>query len=171
MIRGEGDAREISVESRDGRRVNVRVADRETAADLARLPDGRASVILPSGRQLTGRATAAESPEGSVDLRVGAIPVRLELADPLRALAGETDQGAAAAIEIRAQIPGRVVEVRVDEGEVVAAGATLLVLEAMKMQNEIRAGSNARVTSVQCAPGLTVEKGQILLRLENASVS
>ena len=171
VIRGAGDPAEVAVESRDGRRVNVRVGDTETAADLARLPDGRASVILASGRQLTGRATATGSPDGAVDLQVGAIPVLLDLADPLRALAGETDHGAAGASEIRAQIPGRVVEVRVEKGEVVAAGSTLLVLEAMKMQNEIRAGANARVTSVECAPGLTVEKGQILVRLETTPVS
>jgi biotin carboxyl carrier protein len=64
-----------------------------------------------------------------------------------------------------------VVEIRVAPGDVVAAGATLLVLEAMKMQNEIRSDSQARVETVECAPGQTVEAGALLIRLEPEPVA
>ena len=66
----------------------------------------------------------------------------------------------------RSQIPGRVVDVRVSAGDLVSAGTTLVVLEAMKMQNEIQAESDARVVAVLCAAGQAVEAGAILIRLE-----
>ena len=61
---------------------------------------------------------------------------------------------------------GRVIEVRVAAGDSVEAGTTMIVLEAMKMQNEIRAESSARVARVECAAGDPVEAGALLLRLE-----
>jgi len=56
--------------------------------------------------------------------------------------------------------------VRVAVGDCVSQGTTMIVLEAMKMQNEIRAESSARVTRVECAAGDPVEAGALLLRLE-----
>lgn len=156
---------DVAVETRDGRRITVRIADEETAADCAKLPGGRTTVILPSGRQLSGRATGRGA--GRVEAWNGARRVDLELVDPLENLAAESAQNSGGAKEIRAQIPGRVVEVRVSEGDQVAVGATLLVLEAMKMQNEIRAEAAARVVRVDCAPGQTVETGFLLVRLES----
>lgn len=127
------------------------------------------SVLLPSGRQLTGRATVR--PDGRVEAWIGARRVPVELSDPLRELAGDSADPAGRATEIRARIPGRVVEVRVAAGDQVAGGATLLVLEAMKMQNEIRVDRSARISSVECVSGQTVETGAILVRLEPAPES
>lgn len=157
---------DLTVESRDGRRLTVRIGDEEITADCAKLPGGRSTVILPSGRQLTGRAGRRD---GRFEAWNGARRVPLELADPLEALAAESARAPGAAREIRAQIPGRVVEVRVSAGDVVAAATTLLVLEAMKMQNEIRADAAARVVRVECSPGQTVDTGALLVRLEPES--
>ena len=71
--------------------------------------------------------------------------------------------GGARGEEIRAQIPGRVVEVSVKEGDRVAAGALLLVLEAMKMQNEIRASRAGIVDRVIVSAGQTVEGEALML--------
>jgi biotin carboxyl carrier protein len=161
--RKEGPA-ELTVDSRDGQKVTVDGPAGPTLADIAKLADGRRSVILPSGRQLTGRASS--QPDGRIEAWIGARRIQLELVDPLRNLAAESESAEGGAMEIRAQIPGRVVEVFITPGEVVAAGKTLLVLEAMKMQNEIRADSPARVAKVECAAGQTVETGALLVRLE-----
>ena len=67
--------------------------------------------------------------------------------------------------EVRAIIPGRVVGLSVVPGDAVVAGQQLLVVEAMKMQNELRAPRDGVVSSVAVAPGRTIEVGDLLLVL------
>ncbi len=67
--------------------------------------------------------------------------------------------------EVRATLPGLVVRVAVSPGDVVAAGDTLVTVEAMKMQNEIRAPHAGSVASVEVAPGQAIATGAILVRL------
>ena len=69
-------------------------------------------------------------------------------------------------IEVRATLPGLVVAIAVREGDVVATGATLLTIEAMKMQNEVRAPQAGRVAALAVAVGQAVTAGAPLLRLE-----
>ena len=69
-------------------------------------------------------------------------------------------------LEIRAIIPGRVASVAVTSGDIVEAGQTLLAVEAMKMQNELRAPRAGSVLRVQATTGATVEVGDILVVIE-----
>lgn len=68
-------------------------------------------------------------------------------------------------LEIRAIIPGRIVAVAVAPGDTVEAGQTLLAVEAMKMQNELRAPRAGTVTRVAAGAGATVELGDVLVVL------
>jgi biotin carboxyl carrier protein len=67
--------------------------------------------------------------------------------------------------EVRAIIPGRVVAVSVAPGDEVVAGQQLLVVEAMKMQNELRAPRAGTVASIATGTGRTIEVGDLLLVL------
>ena len=69
-------------------------------------------------------------------------------------------------MDVTANLPGLVVAVEAAEGSEVQAGDPLLTIEAMKMQNEVRAPRSGRVTAIAVAPGQTVGAGQLLLRLE-----
>jgi 3-methylcrotonyl-CoA carboxylase alpha subunit len=93
---------------------------------------------------------------------------RVELVDPLTHLAeaARGDAGRGGRQVIAAYMPGRVVAVAVAEGEAVEAGAPLVVLEAMKMQNEIQAERSGTVRKLHVAPGQAVEGGDPLLELE-----
>lgn len=71
-------------------------------------------------------------------------------------------------VPLRAPMPGLVVQVAVDEGEEVEAGDTVLIVEAMKMENELRAPAAARVKRLLAAPGDAVEKGQLLVEFAEA---
>ncbi len=73
--------------------------------------------------------------------------------------------GSGGPLEVRAIIPGRVVDVRVAADDTVEAGQALLVVEAMKMQNELRAPRAGTVTRVAVAAGSTVEVGDLLVVL------
>ena len=83
----------------------------------------------------------------------------------LRDRASRRTAGADAAgpLEVRASIPGRIVAVAVAEGDEVAADQGLVVLEAMKMQNEIRAGRHGIVERLAVGVGENVEVGDLLL--------
>ncbi len=69
-------------------------------------------------------------------------------------------------IAITAPIPGLVVKVLVAEGDAVDAEQPVLLLEAMKMENELRAARAGRVKQVKVAPGQRVEQSAVLLVLE-----
>jgi biotin carboxyl carrier protein len=85
---------------------------------------------------------------------------RARIAPPPRAAADGT-----APVTIRSPIPGRVVKLAARAGDRVAIGQTVVVVEAMKMENELRAPRAATVAQVHCAEGAAVEGGQDLVTL------
>ncbi|MCL5266905.1 MAG: acetyl-CoA carboxylase biotin carboxyl carrier protein subunit [Bacteroidetes bacterium] len=68
--------------------------------------------------------------------------------------------------EIKAPMPGLVVKVLVNRGDTVRRGSTLAILEAMKMENEIRIAQDAEVIEVLVKSGDIVEKDQVIFRLQ-----
>jgi 3-methylcrotonyl-CoA carboxylase alpha subunit len=141
------------------------------SVELSRLPDGRWSLILEDGRQICGSAAGERDGEVSV-VRRGERRL-LSFADPLHdRIAHAGAEGAGAGREdVRAMMPGRVVEVRVETGQRIEAGALLLVLEAMKMQNEIRSRGGGVVAQIDVGTGDAVEAGAPLLRIESGPAS
>ncbi len=67
---------------------------------------------------------------------------------------------------VLAPMPGLIVRVNVAPGDEVEAGQGVVVMEAMKMENELRATSSGKVKSVEVSPGTAVEKGTLLVALE-----
>jgi pyruvate carboxylase subunit B len=74
-------------------------------------------------------------------------------------------------VALKAPMPGRVARVLVAPGQEVSAGDGLVVLEAMKMENELKAAGPGIVERVAVRPGQTVEKGELLVALRSASGS
>ena len=67
---------------------------------------------------------------------------------------------------IKTPLPGVIIDVKVNVGETVAKGQTVVVLEAMKMENNINADRDGKVTAIQVAKGDTVADGAVLVVLE-----
>ena len=65
--------------------------------------------------------------------------------------------------DVSAPMPGLIVQVPVAVGQQVEAGETLVILESMKMQNELQAPVSGTVESVHCSDGQTVDKGELLI--------
>jgi biotin carboxyl carrier protein len=86
---------------------------------------------------------------------------RAALRERARRSAGTTGKGGP--VEVRAIIPGRVVAVSVGIGDTVEAGQQVLVVEAMKMQNELRAPREGTIERVGVAVGDTIEVGDLLV--------
>ncbi len=69
-------------------------------------------------------------------------------------------------LQLRAQMPGKIVKVLVEPGAAVHAGQGLIVVEAMKMQNEVKSPKHGTVTRIHTAEGATVEAGVTLVVVE-----
>ena len=125
---------------------------------IGRLVDGTTSVpVLVEG----------VGSEWIVTLRGRRVPVTVRTWRERLLAEAETAAGAhAGPIEVRATLPGLVVTVGVAVGDEVAEGATLLTIEAMKMQNEVRAPRAGTVIEVAVAAGQAVATGASLVRLE-----
>ena len=67
---------------------------------------------------------------------------------------------------ISSTIPGKIVSIAVEEGDIVAEGDVVMILEAMKMQNEIQAPLSGNVTAVNCKPGDSIEANSPLIVIQ-----
>ena len=70
---------------------------------------------------------------------------------------------------ISSAIPGKIVAIMAAEGDVVEEGSVVIVLEAMKMQNEIKTGVGGRIRKIMCNPGERVEANMPLMEIRNAA--
>jgi pyruvate carboxylase subunit B len=101
---------------------------------------------------------------------LGAVGERVEVeavderTQAIRALTGKKSGPTGGGV-VRAPMPGLVVRIPVTEGQQVAAGAGLVVVEAMKMENELKATHPGVVLKVHVTPGAVVEKGAPLVTL------
>ena len=130
---------------------------------------------VPSGHAVHRGAVQAASTDGtqSVEVVVDGWRFVLIVDDDARASlreratrAGDAASRTGGALEIRAIIPGRVASVAVTLGDSVEAGQTLLAVEAMKMQNELRAPRAGTIVRIAAGVHATVEVGDVLLVLE-----
>ena len=124
---------------------------------------GERPVVLPG----TGRPAARGSTP--VEVVIAGWRFELEVQDArladlrARATADRTSAAHHGPTAVRAIIPGRVVSVAVTPGDTVAAGQRLLAVEAMKMENELRAPRDGVVERVEVSVGQTVELGDSLV--------
>ncbi len=100
------------------------------------------------------------------ELNIRNLPYQFEVLDPRRRAAGPPTDSSEAGGLVTAPMPGKVVEVKVKVGDTVKKGAPMIVIEAMKMQNELGAPIDGIVREVGVKPGGTVEVGATLVVVE-----
>ena len=130
------------------------------SADVAEVAANVFSV-LRSGR--SHEIYVTPSPDGQLQLQTGGFEFTAEVVDP-RSWRGRRHGGAEAEgrQQIAAPMPGKVVRVLVKAGDAVQAGQGLLVVEAMKMQNEIRSPKRGGIERVLVVEGQAVNAGEVL---------
>ena len=114
------------------------------------------------------RVTLDQLGDGSWDIRLDGASDRWVvhgLREQLMERMGLEETDAAGSKELRAPMPGKVLEVLVEPGQPVVEGDPMLVLEAMKMENVLRAGGEGSIGSILVAPGEAVEKDAVLIAL------
>ena len=160
--------RHQAVLSGDGQRIELGI-DGAHPAPARALPvlGGRALLVEVGGRRRLVHLSPADA-AGGLRATVGGRPVRLAAMDELRAHALRDVGAAAGNGTLTADIPGLVVDIRVRPGQEVRQGEPLIVVEAMKMQNELAAGIDGVVERVGVAVGQTVNPGDALVGVSPA---
>jgi biotin carboxyl carrier protein len=153
-------------------RLRMLAASGELEVEVVSHPgEGRPGLVLVNGAvyrvrassRSAGAAAAGAGQQGDINGQ----PLRLLVETELERRARPNRNKAAASVsQVLAPMPGRVVKVNVRAGDVVAAGAALLGIEAMKMENELSAPIAGRIAKLSVQLGATVEADQELVLIE-----
>jgi len=113
-----------------------------------------------------GPRTYRVTPSPGGEVSVNGRTLRMEVFDPRDLRPGAQSRTQQGPRKISAPMPGKVVRVLVTPGDAVEAGQGLIVVEAMKMQNEMKSPQAGRVVEVRTQAGATVAAGDILIVVE-----
>jgi biotin carboxyl carrier protein len=163
-IVGDGERRherdlEVQVE---GGRIYLESGDEKIAADVVPLPDGESYSLLVDGRSYE---VAIEEDANGLRVTIGGKTFAAQVKSPLEKVLREVRHvgRADAGWKLLAPMPGLVVSIKVSPGDTVSAGTPILIMEAMKMQNELAAEAPGIVEQIHVAPRQSVEAGQTLI--------
>ncbi len=171
---GKGDdsfRREIRFEERkDGLYVCLRRSEddfqeaHEFRVDVSSRDRGHEMHVLVDG---AGHDLCLNKRRGGYEILVGSERIEVDVVDERELLAKSiTGSGPKGPQELRADMPGVVVSLDCEVGQVVAEAQTLLILEAMKMQNPISAEKGGKVVRLHVEAGQAVAAGDLLLTIE-----
>ncbi|HUQ79867.1 MAG TPA: biotin/lipoyl-containing protein [Gemmatimonadaceae bacterium] len=146
----------------------VRVGGVDVSARIAELPNTPIT-LLTIGDEVHRVAATKGSSRGRFTLAIDGRRYEAEALDErtraIRALSTAA-AGPSGPAPLIAPMPGLIVRINVAPGDSVAAGQGLVVMEAMKMENELRAAAAGVVKTVRVEPGVAVERGAVLVELE-----
>ncbi|MFN2239773.1 MAG: biotin/lipoyl-containing protein [Thermoanaerobaculia bacterium] len=162
LARFQGEEIPVIVE-RYGSGYQVRLRDRVLIADMITAGDSMRALRFEDGRQ---EIFLFHREQGDYRITVAGRKVVVEVKDPLTARRLRGPAGASAESVIKALMPGRVVRLSVAPGDEVVRGQGILILEAMKMENEITAPRDGRIALVHVEAGSTVDGGAPLVTFE-----
>jgi len=162
--------------------VKLGAASAESVVEVQELPSGALSVVVDGRRVEADVVAVGEQLSVRVDGKIvdltteGASPrvgvigrgyrTYVDVESERQRVANAVKKGAGASENlVRAPMPGRIVKVLVSKGDAVTAGQPLLVMEAMKMENELKAKGDAIIADVHVAAGATVDGGAKLVTL------
>ena len=134
----------------------------ERRAQVATLEPG-VYFVLTDGR---GYEAYVEETHAGLVVSVAGYRFEIEAHDPRRWSRKSARRGAEGVQTLASPMPGRVVRVLTAPGDMVEAGQGIVVVEAMKMQNEMKAARAGKVRSVAATEGATVAAGEILATIE-----
>lgn len=114
---------------------------------------------------VNGTAYNVTVEEGTSNVPASQAPVSSPVAAPQAAPAKPAAPASAGSVKVDAPMPGNILDIKVSNGASVKAGEVLVILEAMKMENDIVAPQDGTVASVNVNKGDTVEAGQTIITL------
>lgn len=158
-----GDREWEFVFERRGGKLLAHSGERTFELDLSMIGDGSSFSLLVDGRS---HDLLVDTAGGVTQVQLDGELLKVEVQDEReRTASAVASHRGGGRQEVRAIMPGVVVELICKEGEVVEEGQTLLVLEAMKMQNPITAEAPGRVQKIHASKGEAVAGGALLVEL------
>ncbi len=150
---------------REGELVSSEVDGRAYSLEVHNAASG--VFLLRSGTNVYHCRVESAGKQEVLNVSLGGRDYAIQLFDPKR-LRGSQSSGAHdhGAVQIVASMPGKVVRLLVEVGSQVEAGAGIVVVEAMKMQNEMKSPKAGVVTSLSAISGATVNAGDVLAEIE-----
>ncbi|QQS41716.1 MAG: acetyl-CoA carboxylase biotin carboxyl carrier protein subunit [Acidobacteriota bacterium] len=163
LVRIEGEKREVSV-TREGKKVVAEIDGRVYELVESRPEPG--VYHFKHGNDVR-EFTVLPEKKGEFSVSGDSAAFDVSVSDP-RKLGSASAAGAEAdgVAEIRTQMPGKIVRVLVLEGDEVSTGDGVIVVEAMKMQNEMRSPKDGTVKKIAKSEGDTVNAGDVLVVIE-----
>ena len=161
LVTIQGTTYTVSLDDREDR-VALRVDGRSLEIDMASLQGDHSYSLLIDGRSYTAvAATQGEHREVTVNGVSSAVAVEDE---QLARLRGQVkSRRRAGGEQIKAPMPGRIMSVSAAVGDLVKAGQGVVVIEAMKMENELCAHASGTVKEIRVGEGDTVDKNAVLV--------
>ena len=136
--------------------------------DVLNLPDGMLSFIQ-NNKSYTAVIEHINILDKEVQLNIDGHSFHIQINEPIDQLLSSMglDLKAVKKLEsVKAPMPGMVLKILVEPGQTIEKGDGLLILEAMKMENVLKASGTAKVKSIPVSPQTAVEKGTVLIELE-----
>lgn len=124
--------------------------------------------LLQNGKAYTATLIAMNLAEKKMTLRINHNDYDIQIKDEMDILVEKMGFANAASKrikDVKAPMPGLVIDIMVKEGQVIQKGDALLVLEAMKMENVIKADGDGEVKKISIQKGNTVDKGQTMIEM------
>ncbi len=156
---------DLGLKVEDGR-VSAEIGGRVYCVDVREIePDSYLFLVNTNVHEC--RVSKRAAAKGTFDVSIRGRSYAVTIVDPKRLRSGQNpdrhDHGVA---EILAPMPGKVVRVQLESGATVEKGAGVVVVEAMKMQNEMKSPRAGVIVSIKVKPGDTVNAGDVLAVVE-----
>jgi biotin carboxyl carrier protein len=159
------DKYEVDVK-RDGRRVVANIDGRKYDLEVSE-PEPNIYLFKHEGKIFEAFVSPTAAALGEVDVSVRNDHFEIKIIDPKRLRGVGIDAAAAEGIaEIRSAMPGKIVRILAEVDETVEKGQGIIVVEAMKMQNELKSPKNGIVKEIRVGVDSTVSSGDVLVTIE-----
>ena len=152
---------DVRIEAEEGDRLRFAWRGADCRADVRKVYTG--GYLVNHGQRLS--EVMVDGPDENGVLTVRCDGRLWELRMPVPRRLGQAAGGGAGSQNVMSPIPGKIVAVLVEPGEAVEEGQPVLIMEAMKMENELRAGCAGTVGEINVAPGENVDGGRVLVTI------
>jgi biotin carboxyl carrier protein len=164
MYKVKHGQRSVDVEFSSDDKLRGKLNGKPFEADLA--VDGRFMHLLKDSKNFSAEIISVDRDNRTVSILLNGKPIQLNVStrlDELIERMGFSDSTSRKIAELKAPMPGLVLSVIAEEGQTIRKGEAILVLEAMKMENIIKASADVVIKQVKIKKGQAVEKNQVLV--------